>query len=67
MMIHDITSLAGRWKQRKRVGRGEGSGHGKQSGRGQKGAKSRSGYSAKRGSTIAPAWSWWPRSCYWSW
>lgn len=48
MMIHDITVKAGRFKKRKRVGRGEGSGHGKQSGRGQKGASSRSGYSAKR-------------------
>ena len=37
MMIHDITALAGRYKNRKRVGRGEGSGHGKTSGRGAKG------------------------------
>lgn len=49
MMIHDVTALAGRFKNRKRVGRGEGSGHGKQSGRGNKGAGSRSGYAAKRG------------------
>jgi large subunit ribosomal protein L15 len=49
MMIHDITSLAGKYKARKRVGRGEGSGHGKQSGRGNKGAGSRSGTSAKKG------------------
>ncbi|MBX3408971.1 MAG: 50S ribosomal protein L15 [Phycisphaeraceae bacterium] len=48
MMIHDITALAGAYKNRKRVGRGEGSGHGKQSGRGNKGASSRSGYSRKR-------------------
>lgn len=48
MMIHDITVLAGKYKARKRVGRGEGSGHGKQSGRGQKGASSRSGYAGKR-------------------
>jgi large subunit ribosomal protein L15 len=47
MMIHDITSLAGKYKARKRVGRGKGSGHGRRSGRGQKGASSRSGYSAK--------------------
>jgi large subunit ribosomal protein L15 len=47
MMIHEVTALAGRWKNRKRVGRGEGSGHGKQSGRGNKGAKSRSGYARK--------------------
>lgn len=47
MMIHDITALAGAYKNRKRVGRGEGSGHGKQSGRGAKGAKARSGYARK--------------------
>ena len=34
----------GRHKQRKRVGRGHGSGLGKTSGRGHKGAKSRAGY-----------------------
>ena len=49
MMIHEVTEQAGRYKQRKRVGRGEGSGHGKQSGRGNKGAGSRSGTSAKIG------------------
>jgi len=49
MMIHDITALAGAWKKRKRVGRGEGSGHGKQSGRGHKGQGARSGYAAKLG------------------
>ncbi len=48
MMIHDITSLAGKYKQRKRVGRGHGSGQGKQAGRGHKGAGSRSGDAAKR-------------------
>jgi len=48
MMIHDITVLAGRYKARKRIGRGEGSGHGKQSGRGNKGAGSRSGTTAKK-------------------
>jgi large subunit ribosomal protein L15 len=36
-------------KDRKRVGRGPGSGTGKTSGRGEKGQKSRSGYSRKRG------------------
>jgi large subunit ribosomal protein L15 len=44
MMIHEITSKVGRYKGRKRVGRGPGSGHGKTSGRGHKGAGSRSGY-----------------------
>ncbi len=47
MMIHDITAAAGRYKQRKRIGRGRGSGHGKTSGRGSKGAGSRSGYSRR--------------------
>lgn len=47
MMIHEITQLAGKYKARKRVGRGTGSGTGRRSGKGQKGASSRSGYSAK--------------------
>lgn len=47
MMIHEITKDAGKYKARKRVGRGTGSG-GKRSGRGQKGASSRSGYAAKQ-------------------
>lgn len=45
MMIHDITELAGRYKDRKRVGRGHGSGNGKQAGRGHKGHGSRRGWS----------------------
>ncbi len=49
MMIHDITAIAGAYKKRKRIGRGEGSGHGKQSGRGNKGAGSRSGTASKIG------------------
>lgn len=48
MMIHEVTALAGKYKARKRIGRGEGSGLGKTAGRGAKGASSRSGYSAKR-------------------
>jgi large subunit ribosomal protein L15 len=47
MMIHDITALAGKYKDRKRVGRGRGSGRGKTSTRGHKGAGSRAGYSRK--------------------
>jgi len=43
MMIHEITPKAGRYRRRKRVGRGTGSGHGKTCGRGHKGAGSRSG------------------------
>ncbi|QKK09197.1 MAG: 50S ribosomal protein L15 [Planctomycetota bacterium] len=47
MMIHDITAMAGKYKSRKRVGRGQGSGQGKQAGRGHKGAGSRTGYSGR--------------------
>ena len=45
MMIHEITTLTGRYKKRKRVGRGRGSGKGKTCGRGHNGARSRSGAS----------------------
>lgn len=45
MMIHEVTALAGKYKKRKRVGRGVGSGNGKTAGRGQKGAGSRQGHS----------------------
>ena len=44
MMIHDITAKTGKYKNRKRIGRGIGSGHGKTAGRGTKGAGSRSGW-----------------------
>ncbi|MFT5423063.1 MAG: large subunit ribosomal protein L15 [Phycisphaerales bacterium] len=47
MMIHEVTAQAGKYKNRKRIGRGPGSGTGKRSGRGQKGAGSRSGTSRK--------------------
>lgn len=43
MMIHEITPKAGKYRKRKRVGRGPGSGLGKTCGRGHKGAGSRSG------------------------
>jgi len=46
-MIHEVTAQAGKYKQRKRVGRGVGSGNGKTAGRGQKGAGSRAGNSRK--------------------
>lgn len=46
-MIHEITEKAGKYKSRKRIGRGHGSGSGKTSGRGHKGAGSRSGYSRR--------------------
>ncbi|MFK7959961.1 MAG: 50S ribosomal protein L15 [Phycisphaerales bacterium] len=45
MMIHEITEKVGKYKARKRVGRGRSSGTGKTSGRGHKGAGSRSGNS----------------------
>ena len=46
MKLDDILSAAGKYKKRKRIGRGIGSGNGKTSGRGHKGYGSRSG--AKR-------------------
>ncbi len=46
-MIHEITEKIGKYKARKRIGRGRGSGTGKTSGRGHKGAGSRSGYSRR--------------------
>jgi len=49
MRLHDLKPAAGSRKNRKRVGRGPGSGHGKTSCRGEKGQKSRSGYSRLRG------------------
>jgi large subunit ribosomal protein L15 len=49
MMIHEITEQVGRYRPRKRIGRGRASGHGKTSGRGQKGARSRSGWAQKKG------------------
>jgi len=41
--LHNLSPAPGSTKERKRVGRGQGSGTGKTSGRGQKGQKSRSG------------------------
>jgi large subunit ribosomal protein L15 len=41
--LHELRPADGSHRDRKRVGRGEGSGNGKTSGRGQKGQKSRSG------------------------
>ncbi len=43
MLSNEITALAGRYKKRKRIGRGNGSGYGKTSGRGHKGQASRAG------------------------
>lgn len=49
MMLHDVHQGIVGSRQRKRVGRGIGSGHGKTSGRGHKGAGSRSGYKRSLG------------------
>jgi len=43
MLDYEITSVVGKHKARKRVGRGPGTGHGKTCGRGHKGSASRSG------------------------
>lgn len=47
--LHDLSPVPGSHRNRKRVGRGPGSGSGKTSGRGQKGQKSRSGGSVPAG------------------
>ena len=49
MDLSNLKPAEGSIKNRKRIGRGEGSGHGGTSTRGHKGAKSRSGYKSKRG------------------
>ncbi|UCC99320.1 MAG: 50S ribosomal protein L15 [Phycisphaerales bacterium] len=43
MLNHEITSIAGGHRQRRRIGRGRGSGSGKTCGRGHKGSGSRAG------------------------
>jgi len=47
-ILQDLKPATGSTSNRKRVGRGQGSGMGKTSTRGQKGQKSRSGYKIKR-------------------
>lgn len=49
MKLHELQSTPGARKDRKRVGRGTGSGNGKTAGRGQKGQQSRSGGGKKPG------------------
>ena len=49
MKLNELKPNPGATKNKKRVGRGPGSGTGKTAGRGHKGQKSRSGYSKKRG------------------
>jgi large subunit ribosomal protein L15 len=49
MDLSNLRPPKGAKQDRKRVGRGQGSGNGKTAGRGHKGAQSRSGYKSKRG------------------
>ncbi len=47
--LGNLSPQKGANRERKRVGRGPGTGHGKTAGRGHKGARSRSGYKSKPG------------------
>jgi large subunit ribosomal protein L15 len=47
-LLHDLKPAEGSTKNRKRIGRGQGSGTGKTAGKGNKGQKARSGYKIKR-------------------
>lgn len=49
LTLGNLSPAKGATKDKKRVGRGPGSGHGKTAGRGHKGAKSRSGFKSKPG------------------
>ncbi len=49
MKLNDLTAVPGSRKERKRLGRGLGSGQGKTAGKGSKGQKARSGGSIRRG------------------
>jgi len=49
MRLDEILTAAGKYRSRKRLGRGKGSGHGKTSGRGTKGAGARAGYKQRFG------------------
>jgi len=49
MKLHELSPAKGSKRNRKRVGRGPGSGLGKTAGRGHKGQRSRSGYSQRLG------------------
>ncbi len=49
LRLNNLSPAQGSRQNKKRVGRGQGSGFGKTAGRGHKGANSRSGYSAKPG------------------
>ncbi len=49
MKLHDLSPAAGSRRNRKRIGRGPGSGLGKTAGKGHKGQRSRAGFSRRRG------------------
>jgi len=49
MSLHNLQPAPGSTKNKKRIGRGQGSGTGKTAGKGNKGQKARSGYNHKRG------------------
>jgi len=49
LKLNNLSPTEGSRKQRKRIGRGQGTGHGKTAGKGHKGAKARTGYSMKSG------------------
>lgn len=49
MSLHNLQPAPGSTKNRKRIGRGQGSGTGKTAGKGHKGQKARAGYNEKRG------------------
>jgi large subunit ribosomal protein L15 len=49
MALENLSPACGSTAERKRIGRGQGSGTGKTAGKGNKGQKARSGYKIKRG------------------
>lgn len=49
MKLHELTAVEGSTKERKRIGRGHGSGQGKTAGKGHKGQKARSGGNIRPG------------------
>ena len=49
MKLHDLTAAPGSVQERKRIGRGQGSGQGKTAGKGHKGQKARAGHGMRPG------------------
>lgn len=49
LKLNNLSPTEGSRRQRKRIGRGQGTGHGKTAGKGHKGAKARTGFSMKSG------------------